>query len=208
MSLLTVMGLDKWSNFIMAKINKLKNDSETNLQSLNSTLTNKINVAEAIARGRHRAIVFDTLEALDSYLSIADNTSQLEIGDNFYIIDVATPDYWWDGNTRQELEGSKIDIYNTPIRKIPVANNDINVKSGEIFTATCGTSNVFTINNPMLYKGFKLLLTGGTLNSQLFAEYTTHWILSSEVTDYVPANVNILVCEIRSDNNIYVFWGE
>lgn len=66
----------------------------------------------------------------------------------------------------------------------------------------------FTITNPKKYKGFRLKLKGGTLNTDLFSGYTENWIVSSLITDYNPTTGMWLNCEIREDNNIYLFWGE
>lgn len=67
---------------------------------------------EAIARGRSRAQVFDTVTALDAWLVVAENVASLQIGDNFYIKAVDVPDYWWDGAAKQPIEGEKVDLTN------------------------------------------------------------------------------------------------
>ena len=84
-------------------------------------------------------------------------------------------------------------------------NIDLAIK--DIFTRTVGTNQQYTILNPILYKPFRLILTGGTLNATLFSGYTSNWILTSLQADYVPANTNYLWCEIRSAGQIYLFWG-
>ena len=84
-------------------------------------------------------------------------------------------------------------------------NIDLAIK--DIFTRTVGTNQQYAILNPILYKPFRLILTGGTLNATLFTGYTSNWILTSLQADYVPANVNYLWCEIRSAGQIYLFWG-
>ena len=84
-------------------------------------------------------------------------------------------------------------------------NIDLAIK--DIFTRTVGTNQQYAILNPILYKPFRLILTGGTLNATLFTGYTSNWILTSLQADYVPANTNYLWCEIRSAGQIYLFWG-
>lgn len=84
-------------------------------------------------------------------------------------------------------------------------NIDLAIK--DIFTRTVGTNQQYAILNPILYKPFRLILTGGTLNATLFSGYTSNWILTSLQADYVPANTNYLWCEIRSAGQIYLFWG-
>ena len=84
-------------------------------------------------------------------------------------------------------------------------NIDLAIK--DIFTRTVGTNQQYAILNPILYKPFRLILTGGTLNATLFIGYTSNWILTSLQADYVPANTNYLWCEIRSAGQIFLFWG-
>ena len=84
-------------------------------------------------------------------------------------------------------------------------NIDLAIK--DIFTRTVGTNQQYAILNPILYKPFRLILTGGTLNATLFTGYTSNWILTSLQADYVPANTNYLWCEVRSAGQIYLFWG-
>lgn len=70
----------------------------------------KIMAVEAIARGKSRAKIFDTVEELDEWLSKEENTVLLQKGDNLYIRDKGVPDYWWDGTAKQELEVEKVDL--------------------------------------------------------------------------------------------------
>ena len=66
--------------------------------------------AETIARGKATGYVFDTLEQLELWLQDKANVSGLNLGDNFYIRAIDVPDYWWDGSTKQPLEGEKPDF--------------------------------------------------------------------------------------------------
>jgi hypothetical protein len=65
---------------------------------------------EAIARGKERARVFDTLALLDAWLDIPDNVATLQVGDNFYIEALNVSDYWWNGTTKKELESKTVDL--------------------------------------------------------------------------------------------------
>lgn len=65
---------------------------------------------EAIARGKSRAKVFDTVAALDTWIAVTANKATLQIGDNFYIKAINVPDYWWDGVAKQPIEGEKVDL--------------------------------------------------------------------------------------------------
>lgn len=63
-----------------------------------------------IAKGKNQARVFATVGELDAWLDVPDNVKELNVGDNFYIIAVDVPDYWWDGNAKQKLETQKVDL--------------------------------------------------------------------------------------------------
>jgi len=81
-----------------------------------SSINTLIATVEAIARGRSRGIVFDTLAQLDSWLGgatipgITVLPSELSVGDNFFIRDTGVPDFWWDGTARLPLESEKVDL--------------------------------------------------------------------------------------------------
>ena len=71
------------------------------------TITNRI---EAIAKGRATGYVFNTKADMDLWLEDEEHVAKLNMGDNLYIIDRDTPDYWWDGTQPQELETQKVDL--------------------------------------------------------------------------------------------------
>ena len=60
--------------------------------------------------GKSRARVFATKSELDAWLLVPENVALLQIGDNFYIEETDTPDYWWNGTTIKELETEKVDL--------------------------------------------------------------------------------------------------
>lgn len=109
--------------------------------------------------------------------------------------------YLGDQVTRSFLEGLLV------TRTIAVPAYNIDMSAGEDFTKVCGAGSAFTISNPIIKKPFRLFLTGGTLAATLFTGYVSNWILTSLQSDYVPANNNVLWCEIRSAGQIYLFWG-
>ena len=78
--------------------------------------------------GKPRARVFATKNELDAWLLVPENAALLQIGDNFYIEETDTPDYWWNGTTIKELETEKIDLTEyakkTDIPDITVNNGD------------------------------------------------------------------------------------
>lgn len=65
-------------------------DPSTVLGGIKSTADN----AETIAKGATRAMVFDTIAAMETWLKDAANKGKLKIGDNLYIKAVDVPDYW------------------------------------------------------------------------------------------------------------------
>lgn len=71
-------------------------------------IRNRVDQVEAIARGKSRARVFDTVDDLDTWLAVPANVAMLQIGDNFYIRETDVPDYWWDGAEKQPLESEKV----------------------------------------------------------------------------------------------------
>jgi len=73
-------------------------------------LKGKIDEARAIAEGKVSAMSFETKEQLDAWLEIPENVETLLVGTNFYIEDLASPDYWWNGTTLVELSTDKIDL--------------------------------------------------------------------------------------------------
>lgn len=66
--------------------------------------------AETIAKGKSRARVFETIQLMEQW--IVQHKTELQIGDNFYIVAKDVPDYWWDGTRVQELETQKVDLTN------------------------------------------------------------------------------------------------
>ena len=85
-------------------------ETELNLETENKTVIGSINEVNAVAKGKNRARVFSTVLELDAWLENPENVALLKIGDNFYILDTDVPDYWWDGEQKQELETQKIDL--------------------------------------------------------------------------------------------------
>ena len=63
-----------------------------------------------IANGKCHAEIFDTVEAMNNWLSNSDNTANLKKGDVFLIKAVDVSDYWWDGSSAQVLETTKVEL--------------------------------------------------------------------------------------------------
>jgi hypothetical protein len=84
---------------------------KTNTQNqIISDMISTCNEATTIAKGKNRAKVFNTKADLDAWLEVAENKADLQVGDNLYIVEVGTPDYWWDGKQPQVLETQKVDL--------------------------------------------------------------------------------------------------
>lgn len=74
------------------------------------------NTAKTIALGKANSLCFDTKEQLIAWTEgrfirpDGKTTSDLNVGDNLYILEVDVPDYWWDGNSIQPLGTEKPDF--------------------------------------------------------------------------------------------------
>lgn len=77
--------------------------------SLNSLKSAVDNLSDIASRGTI-AKVLDTKAELDEWLAVEGNPETLSIGQNIYIREKDTPDYWWDGEALQVLETDKVVI--------------------------------------------------------------------------------------------------
>ena len=97
-----------------SKIEQVETDAGTALTTHNTSnaahadIRQAVNDARSIAEGRSQAKVFATEAAMTAWLT--DNSSELNIGDNLYILALDVPDYWWDGTQAQKLETEKVDL--------------------------------------------------------------------------------------------------
>lgn len=76
----------------------------------------QLSSVEAIARGRSRAQVFDTVAVMNAWLAVPANVATLQIGDNLLIKATDVPDYWWDGTGRTAVGNGESGSY--PLSKI------------------------------------------------------------------------------------------
>ena len=67
-----------------------------------------IDTVKAIAEGKSRGRSFNTKAALDAWLTVPANLTELQVGDNFYIEETDVPDYWWTGTGILPLEIDKV----------------------------------------------------------------------------------------------------
>lgn len=80
------------------------NGAGVSLNSLKSAIDN------LPTGGGVAAKVFDTKADLDAWMAVEGNTDTLVIGQNIYIKETDTPDYWWDGAELRVLETDKVEI--------------------------------------------------------------------------------------------------
>lgn len=134
----TVNNLIKdWGVVFSTKADK----SELNLVKLNlNTVSDTADEALTIAKGRNRALTFLTYQELSSWIdgdftrSDGKTVSDLQTGDNLYIVETGVPDYWWDGTQIRPLETQKVDLSEYAEKdyvdeeiaeQVAVPNNDI-----------------------------------------------------------------------------------
>lgn len=77
--------------------------------SLNS-LKSAVDSLATVAEGGAIAKAFDTKAELDEWLAMEGKAETLKVGQNIYIAETGTPDYWWDGTRLQVLETEKVEI--------------------------------------------------------------------------------------------------
>lgn len=177
-------GYSLISDVEKTRLSNLTNfDNSINIDEINTlkendiTINEKLVLLEAIAKGRERAIVFNTLSDLNLWLTIANNIQDLRTGDNFYIIEKDVPDYYWDGEEIQELETAKVDLteYIKRLEVMDIVNPlSYNVVALELKTANI--NNTADIDKPI---------------STLQKEYVDNTIAESisETTIYTPGEV-------------------
>ena len=78
--------------------------------SAHEDIRDEIRQVDAIARGKAKAKVFDTVEDMNAWLAVPENVETLNVGDNLYIRALDVPDYWWDGVSVQKLEVEAPDL--------------------------------------------------------------------------------------------------
>lgn len=209
-------GTAQWRKWLTFWINKLKSDGET-FEARVSMLEEKQTLFidyKGDVDPISPEIGFIWYEDSTNKLFAFNGVEFLEIplsADSVYIDRTTNQQYTWSGTTlvtmSVPLTKSAIEsLVYSPKLTIPVL--DINLAVAEVFDKTLTVATSFTISNPILYKGFRIKLTGGSLNTDLFTGYTENWILNSLITDYIAGSTNWLDCEIREGNNIYLFWGE
>lgn len=97
---------------VPSKLSELTNDSgfvTNSVDNLSNYYTKSDINAMGVGAGKS-ALVFDTKSALDAWMEDQNNTNNLSVGQNIYIKESDTPDYWWDGTELQPLESEKVNL--------------------------------------------------------------------------------------------------
>lgn len=99
-----ILFMDWSGNFVVA--GDITNGDGISLNSLKASLE----MISDVESGENIAKVFDTKAELDEWLALEGNAETLKTGQDIYIKDTGTPDYWWDGAELQVLETEKVFI--------------------------------------------------------------------------------------------------
>ena len=191
--------------------------SETEIDSKLFTINTAVEEATAIAKGRGKGKVFDTLKEMQTWLKDSANAGILGQSDNLYIRDTGVPDYWVanvltepnsDGYYYDisELETQKVDLteYDEKIAKnaydITSLNNDLannyqNTKNlanaiNELVT-TIGSTDISAI-------GADVKAAISSLNTALANKAS-----SSHTHEYLPLSGGTMTASIAGNNGGY-----
>lgn len=148
-------------------------------QQMMAELEEEVETASNIAKGRNRARVFSTTEAMNAWLRDATNKGVALVGDNLYIVELNVPD-WWIAEVLDspnasgmyyeiaQLETQKVDL--TTIEEaiaqlessVGTANDNIEEISGRVSAVETGKASKSDLNN-------YVPKSGGTVNGNLTA---------------------------------------
>lgn len=148
------------------------------LQTTAQSIIPAINEISSVAKGKNRARVFATTDAMNAWLSNAANAGVANVGDNLYIVDVGVPD-WWIAEILAEpnesgyyyeigqLETQKVDLttYDERIQKnadnISALNSDLaNKASSDHIHAISEITGLQTTLNSLTSRGGYSYLAG------------------------------------------------
>jgi len=114
--LITALDADKadvihtHSNYTTEEAVQTKINTHNSSETAHNDIREAIEEVRGIAEGKVSAMSFETKADLDAWLLIPENVETLIVGTNFYIEDLESPDYWWNGTTLVELSTDKIDL--------------------------------------------------------------------------------------------------
>lgn len=104
----TTSDITDFSTEMAKKANTSHTHEIANVNGLQTKLDNMV----AVAEGKRSSYVFDTVDAMNTWVGNSSNTANLKTGDVFLIRATDVPDYWWDATTSsvQILETTKVDL--------------------------------------------------------------------------------------------------
>jgi hypothetical protein len=165
-----------------------------NIKERLSDVESELAVVRRIAEGKNAAYIFDTVDAMNEWLAVPENTAKLRVGDSFWIREQEVPDYWWDGTQALEQEGPKVDLspYYTKDEINDIVNN-INQK-----IENKSTSIIFDT-----YIQMKSFVDDPT-NADKLKEGTILLIREKNVPDYYYDGAGIVKMEADVEQCLYV----
>lgn len=125
---------------LINKNNSVLNASSTEYPT-SGLVKDELETVRAIAEGAHHAYVFADQAEMDTWLAVPANVATLNIGDNLYILDIETSDYWWNGTDVSELEADAVNLANLqPLSALLTAISALTPTAGQVITSSGGTS--------------------------------------------------------------------
>lgn len=107
-----ITGLIEASEEIIESLNDKSDKNHQHEISEVNGLQDELDEMVAVAQGKCKSYVFDTVDEMNTWLAETSNTVNLKTGDVFLIRAVDVPDYWWDADTSSTkiLETTKVDL--------------------------------------------------------------------------------------------------
>lgn len=165
-----------------------------NIKERLSDVESELAVVRRIAEGKNAAYIFDTVDAMNEWLAVPENTAKLRVGDSFWIREQEVPDYWWDGTQALEQEGPKVDL--SPYYTKDEINNIVNDINQKIEDKS--TSIIFDT-----YIQMKSFVDDPT-NADKLKEGTILLIREKNVPDYYYDGAGIVKMEADVEQCLYV----
>ncbi len=165
-----------------------------NIKERLSDVESELAVVRRIAEGKNAAYIFDTVDAMNEWLAVPENTAKLRVGDSFWIREQKVPDYWWDGTQALEQEGPKVDL--SPYYTKDEINNIVNDINQKIEDKS--TSIIFDT-----YIQMKSFVDDPT-NADKLKEGTILLIRQKNVPDYYYDGAGIVKMEADVEQCLYV----
>ena len=165
-----------------------------NIKERLSDVESELAVVRRIAEGKNTAYIFDTVDAMNEWLAVPENTAKLRVGDSFWIREQEVPDYWWDGTQALEQEGPKVDL--SPYYTKNEINNIVNDINQKIENKS--TSIIFDT-----YIQMKSFVDDPT-NADKLKEGTILLIREKNVPDYYYDGAGIVKMEADVEQCLYI----